>query len=87
MTNREQKRSGLQAGTDDLLLSCSAELAAKPRGLHQALIHHGIGDLLEAGDIGSVPIVVSESILARGFETHGMNIMHDPFEMGINFLT
>ena len=54
--------------------------------LENTLLHHGSGDLLEAGDIGAGYQIIAEAVFFGSLHRDLVDVMHNAFELLIHFL-
>jgi hypothetical protein len=58
-----------------------AETAADP---DEALVHHRVGDLEEAGDVGAVDVVAGGAVLGGGVDALLVDGLHDAVQAGVD---
>ena len=67
--------------------SSSSFWFSKRFGLENALSHHGVGDLLEAGDVGASDQVVAQAVTLGSLNGSIVDVLHDGFHLGVDFLS
>ena len=55
-------------------------------GLDDALIDHGVGHFAETGDVGTEHQIAGCAVLLGGFAGGAVDVLHNPLELGVNFL-
>ena len=55
-------------------------------GLEAALLHHSLGDLLEASDVGTGNQIVTQTVLLGGLGGHLVDVLHHLVQLGVDFL-
>jgi len=54
--------------------------------LYNTLVQHGIGDLNESADVGTLD-VIHEVTFRTVFNTYAVDTLHDAMQFGVNFFT
>ena len=83
-----RRRRVRQSRTGALLApSKGRDIHLSPYLSEHALLHHGLGHPLEAGDVGARHQIVAQAVLLRSLHAHLVDSVHDPVQLRVHLLS